>query len=368
MSNYERKQVVEDKPQMRSMQIMSAAPMPLMPRSAPIANKIAPSRKAPQQVEGGWSVGPLSPLPPIYCLERTHLHVDDSAANVGDRIAECLRKESIAAVYHKNENLVDAETEDNVQFSIRLFEGKNGSVLVEVQKASGCCYSYCQAAKAVLRAAKGIRTPAKRRTFSIPPCVPKVSAEESEAATRDGLELAEQLLAKQQMDANLLAVESLVHLSKATENQCFTARCILSGQFQVKLLSLIDSFDSASGHDEIERDHLNMMKRHSLAILANCFAALERSGELVSLLQQQQELTSKGVVSALVSEVAAAGERPHDACQAANCLRTLLAASEETKRKAADLNACEAISQARHTGVCRHAALEDACTQLRTLL
>mmetsp|Transcript_8837 Transcript_8837/g.19990 ORF Transcript_8837/g.19990 Transcript_8837/m.19990 type:complete len:125 (+) Transcript_8837:176-550(+) len=106
MSHNERPQVVEDKPQMRSMMVMSAAPM--IPRAAPIAsrNKMAPPQltKAPKiEASSGWSVHSLSPLPPIYCLERTHLNVDDSVDNVADRIADCLRSESIASTFRKDE-------------------------------------------------------------------------------------------------------------------------------------------------------------------------------------------------------------------------------------------------------------------------
>mmetsp|Transcript_12137 Transcript_12137/g.29481 ORF Transcript_12137/g.29481 Transcript_12137/m.29481 type:complete len:374 (+) Transcript_12137:169-1290(+) len=373
MSHNERPQVVEDKPQMRSMMVMSAAPM--IPRAAPIAsrNKMAPPQltKAPKiEASSGWSVHSLSPLPPIYCLERTHLNVDDSVDNVADRIADCLRSESIASTFRKDENLVEAETSDGVTFFVRLWQGqKKNTVLVEVQKSSGCCYSYCQAAKAVLRAAKGLRTPAKRRTFSIPPSVPRVSQEECETATREGLELAEQLLGKQQIDSNLMAIESLNHLSKPCPTQCLVARSILTGPFlRGKLLSLVESDSTDASFDEVEKEHVTLMRRYAFSILSNCFAALEQSGELVEMLQKQEELTSTEVVSALVRQVAAAGNSPHDAYQAAKCLRTLLAASDETKRKAADLNAFETISQARHMGVCRHAALEDACTRLRTLL
>jgi len=354
---------------MRSMQIMSSVPMPIMSRLTPIA-KQAPIANVEQETvpTSGWKAVPLASLPTIYCLERTHIHVDDSHSNVADRISECMRKESILAVFHKDENLIDAETSDGIQFSIRLWEGKNGAVLVEAQKVSGCCYSYCQAAKAILRAAKGIRAPPKRRTFSIPPSVPRVSAEEAEAATRDGLELAKGLWMKQQLDSQLLAIESLMHLSRATENQCFTAKCILSGEFRGKLLNLIESFSTDSNRSEIEEEYMTIMRRHAFTILSNCFAALERSGELSSLLRQQADLTSDAVVEGLVGELASAAERPHDACQAAHCLRSLLAASVDMQRKAAELNAIETISAVRLIGACRHASLEDACTQLRTLL
>merc|ERR1712226_291347 len=330
-----------------------------------------PATSKPQQVETtkGWSVRPLSPLPPIYCLERTHLKIDDTAENVAERVSDCLRKESIATIYHKDENLVDAETVDHVNFAVRLWQGKNGTVLIEVQKVSGCCYGYCQAAKAVLRAAKGISTPMKRRTLSIPQSVLKVSDEESEAATRDGLEIAEQLFDKDELDAKCLATESLLMLSKSTDNQCLVARCILSGALCEKLMKLIgESMNSGNNQDNIQKEYVSVMRRHAFAIFSNCLGALEKSGELPNLLQNQKDLTSSGIISALVVEVAAASDRPHDACQAANCLATLLVASDDIKRKAVDLNAYETISEAYVTGKCRHMALEEACTQLRTLL
>ena len=265
---------------------------------------------------------------------------------------------------------MDAETADGIQFSIRLWEGKSDAVLVEVQKVSGCCYSYCQAAKAVLRAAKGIRAPpTKRRTFSIPPSLPRCSPQESRESARAGLEVAENLWQTQQFDSQLLALESLVHLSKGVENQNDTARCILCGEFRMHLLVLVNSMEAtAMNTNDVEKEYTTMMRRHALTILANCFGALERSGELVDLLQEQSDLRSSNLIAALVEEVAAAEERPHDAVQAVLCLKNLLAASSELKFQAAELNAFEAVSEARLGAACRHAALEDACTQLRTLL
>lgn len=107
MNNHDGRKIVEDKPQMRSMQIR-AAPVPMIPRAAPVA-KQAPVRTAaaPRTKEvsssTAWNTVPLAPLPPIYCLERTHLHVNDSVDAVSERISDCLQKESIAATYHAQE-------------------------------------------------------------------------------------------------------------------------------------------------------------------------------------------------------------------------------------------------------------------------
>lgn len=372
MSEFTRnKQVIEDKPEFRHVMIKEPAVAP-MPFGSPIAIKRTPTLKTFQQppalTSSGWPLRSLENLPPIYFLDKAHVYVDDNAEDVAGRIAECLRKESVATFFHRDENLADAETSDRVQFSIRLWKGNEGNVLVEVQKTAGCSYSYCRSSRAILRAAKGITCVPEERKYPVPVCVPKVSPEENQVAAKEDLEVAEQLFGNRRLDSQQLAVENLMLMSKSDENKSATAMSILNGGCAERLFLLIESYNYENTTDEMDKEHLTITRRYALATLANCLATLESTGELSSVLENSKDLISKKVLTCLVADVAAAAERPHEACQAAHCLRSLLSSSEKLKRMATGLNAYETISQARNIGLCRHAALEDACTKLHMLM
>jgi len=341
--------IVEDSPRMQSVALHSPSPIRL-PRAAPLAkappqrialsegsNKIAPTS---QQQGDLWKVETLKALPIAYLVERTNVYVPDATPQeVASRVADCLRQESIAATYNNSEALVEAETKEHVQFAVRLWSDKD-QVLVEIQRTAGCCFLFHQSAKAVLRAAKGLRKQQPQISFTIPDCVPQETEEESKQCTQEGLEIALDLLKKDRLDAHMLAIESLVYLTKATKNRSFAAHCILCGEFRSTILCLVESFrmhkSTSVALSQMEEEHLTIMHRNALTVLANCLVALEHSGELLHVLGQQEEFRSNTLLATLVDEVGSAEQRPHDACQAARCLQSLFRASDDTKQQLFD--------------------------------
>ena len=255
---------------------------------------------------------------------------------------------------------------------------------MEVQRVSGCSYSYCRAAKSVLRAAKGIQvntlagsSPSLRRALPLPCCIPKADPQEAEVAGREGFEIALNLLKQERLDTRLLAIESLEKLTFSKEYRSMTARSILSGEVCSTLLDLIQSspslMESENNHyiSKAEQDHLAIMRRKAFVVLANSLLALEQecaAGELCHLLQQQHELTSRSMLESLTHELASASDRPHEACQATECLRILMLASKDVQRQAIEFGGISEslIFQAQRVGVCRHVELEQACTKFRT--
>lgn len=246
--------------------------------------------------------------------------------------------------------------------------------MVEVQRAAGCCFLFCQATKAILRAAKGDATVQPARCFTLPACVPQQSHEEEKQLIQDDLQNCASLLKKDRHDAHLLAMESLCHLSKATKrNRAFAAHCILCGDFLSTLLCLVESYrmspcDSELVLSDMEQEHFSLMHRHALTILGNCLVALDESGELSHLLENQPELASKSLTACLVLQVSNSQEHPHDACQAVRCLKSLVRTCAEIKQNACDLGAAAAIDAAQQQGACSHTALEQESVTLKNLL
>jgi len=360
------------------MQSPSAIPLarsfPLSTKSTPALGRLLIDDKAVSSsivsTATTWKVQELMALPPMHLLERCNVYVSNTEpAIVAQRIAECLRTQSIAATFFDDEAKVQAETREHVQFTIRLWSDKD-QVVVEVQRGAGCCFLFCQASKAILRAAKGSSAPKAMRRFTIPGCVPQESVEERKQLIEDDLEIASSLLKKDRLDAHMLGMESLCYLSNATKCCSFAAKSILGGECFSTLLCLVQSFRMhEASRDEtlsdMEEKHFAMMHRHALTVLANCLVALEESGELEQVLSLQKELLSESLLQCLVEEVAQATTRPHDACQAVRCLQSLVRASSELKTLACHLGASKALDSAHREGVCRHATLEQESGKLQ---
>lgn len=265
--------------------------------------------------------------------------------------------------------LVEAETRENVEFILRLWRKNSQQIIVEAQKIDGCCFLYCQTSRTVLRAAKGQPAVPKRK-FALPACVPRESDEAKKSCIESGLECAASMIKSDRMDAHMLAIDTLLHISKATEKPAFAAHAIICGEFRSTLLSLVeccrvDRSRAESLIGEVEEQHVAIMHRNALTIIANCLKALQDSRELSQVLAEQEDLKSTDFLAALVEDVSASQQRPHDACEAARCLQPLMNASGSIRHKVLELGAKDAVDAAAEDGSCRHELLENACKGLR---
>lgn len=119
--------IVEDKPQMRSVSMMSAPPpIPLRHAAVPPPLKfgaalskkqqISYDSKEPQPVEGGprWRVTTPLVKPSYHEFERTHLTIQGvPCTEISKRIDDCLKRESIAATFDDREVSYSSEMQSN---------------------------------------------------------------------------------------------------------------------------------------------------------------------------------------------------------------------------------------------------------------
>jgi len=77
------------------------------PASSPLPTRAgsSPQQQQQQQQATVWDVRSLAPIPAFYQLERSHVTISDSTPPqvLAQRISSCLRKESIAAKYNDQE-------------------------------------------------------------------------------------------------------------------------------------------------------------------------------------------------------------------------------------------------------------------------
>lgn len=336
--------------------------------------------------EDSWNVTQLISVPGFHILERTHVYVSDTnPSQVTSRIAAFLKNQSIAANYDSANACAYAETEDQVEFVVRLFQHSASKILVEVQKVKGCSFGYCQVAKTLLNAAKGdaevqssqSRTTATPFTFKLPPTQARQLNNDRDKIVDDCLEHAMNLLKSNRLDSDLLAMESL---SLVTSSTCLDRTCaaqkILCGPLLDNLSRLIkcsssktESNDSESG-DAFEDDNCSIMRRKALLILAKCLELVEKSGQLASIIQKDhfQRCDNDELLPALIHELKMASMKPHDACYAARCLQSLVRSSPQIRSRACQLDITGAATCAARTGSMSHFLLEAESSQLREIL
>jgi hypothetical protein len=113
-NNNNNNDIVPEMPQMRSVLIRSLVE-PSMPgrNSFGVSAKAAPWIQNPSTkiavvgVRSSWKPVNVPKLPEMYPLERSHVSIPDAdAVEIAMRIADCLRKESIAATFEEVRLLV----------------------------------------------------------------------------------------------------------------------------------------------------------------------------------------------------------------------------------------------------------------------
>merc|ERR1712072_530203 len=106
-----------------------------------------------------WELKELSELPADHMLARPNVYVEDPNPQlVADRICNTLKMLSISidCKAFEGENALLAETQNGAKFAVRLFR-QNNMTVVEIQRQAGCSFDFRDAAKAILRSAKGLQ-------------------------------------------------------------------------------------------------------------------------------------------------------------------------------------------------------------------
>jgi len=267
----------------------------------------------------------------------------------------------------------ECETVEGVHFYVNLWAGKTDQkkVVVEVQRSSGCCYLYCQAAKAILRAAKGMTAAAGASTTvsarrSVPPLpksvLPEQTSQERDECVDEGLEIAMSMLgnAQQRDDCRLMGLESLAQIT--SQGNKHAAQSILEDGQQGELLR--EALVSAATSDEDR-----YARRVALTVLANCLAALDEADEEERPCYDCDE--DERLHSVLVDEVLNGSERhPHEACQALRVLTSLLKkkggpCSEILRTRCSGDSLADVTSR---IGLARHVQLYEEAQKLQAYL
>jgi hypothetical protein len=271
-----------------------------------------------------------------------------------------------------------AETKDCIKFAVRLWSSPSKQVIVECQRSAGCGLLFCKTAKKVLKAARdgkkastsGKKTLSKTIPSAVRGCVPNIPIVDVEESVKDCLQIACDMIRGGHLDAQQLAIESLLHVSNSYKTQAFCATLILSSNILLPALISLVLFCTLEGsassfNSEIEEECFAVMRRHSLTVLANCFTTLDASNALGAVVAEKPELLDYNFLKTLVLFVASAATKPHEAADACKCLQMLCLHSTNAKQRVADFGTSMYLEHAQH---CRHAMLHDASTKLMVAL
>lgn len=371
-SNDQEREIVEDTPHYRSVMIAGPLSAPPMPRSFA---SVRPFKTAPQSLKhekpiisgaAVWSVADLPSLPAAYFLERSSVYVEGDAQEIANRICDCLRKQSIAASCDGDDkNLLVAETCDCVKFAVRLFADQ-GKIVVEVQRKCGCSFQFRETARAVLRsAAKGDTTEAPKRKFTMPSCIPRDTLEQQQQRAESGLEVALQQLCSDRLDSQLIGMESLEQVTRC-ESRGHVSKKVLEGSCLEKVLSAAQA-DATDARCDIEEQHISVMKRRAITVLANALCAISKLNELEVFLEGCAQLKSESFICNLVETLREASTQPHEATQAARCMQHLMA-SKDVQSVLIEMSAISVVSDACTTGASRSTLLEQESKKLKMQL
>ena len=114
-----------------------------------------------------WNVDKIDEISPFYHLERSHEYIQNKTPKeVASQISDCLKKEFAIVSYDDIQAIAYVETtadkskSDYCKLQIRLYKGSSSSlsssVLVEVQRRTGCSMKFNSTAKKILCAVKGV--------------------------------------------------------------------------------------------------------------------------------------------------------------------------------------------------------------------
>ncbi|MGK3757271.1 MAG: hypothetical protein ACI8RD_009585 [Bacillariaceae sp.] len=246
-------------------------------------------------------------------------------------------------------------------------------VVVEIQRASGCSFEFRDAAKVILRSAKtGLqqqhqqqkRIVRPERRFTIPLTLPKRSRDDRQKCIQDDFKIACNMLRSNKSDMQVLALESMEHMTKKScEFKDGAAKSILGNCDHLKQLLLL-LCDTTTSTTTDPSQYSCLLRRKVLAVLANSFEAIS-TVELAAILSTNDNdlIKTRSFLSSLLSSLQNASILPHDAYQAVRCLRYLLI-SKEVETAMIQMSVIDVISSACSNGCNFHEGLEQESNKL----
>mmetsp|Transcript_15477 Transcript_15477/g.33524 ORF Transcript_15477/g.33524 Transcript_15477/m.33524 type:complete len:462 (-) Transcript_15477:183-1568(-) len=369
----------------------------LITSKAPPKQQLPARRKSESSLVHKWYVEHLT-LPsrsddlPLF---RTSRVVHSTPANViSNRISDCLQSRSIKTKYSKtNDNVAKCRSIDFCKFTIRLYSGGEGGVLVEVQRLCGDAVSFMKDCRAVLNASEGktedaqssadmplyLRLPVSQMAFAKKVSLPPITQEEQ----ADSVDVTAELLSSHQSDSNMLGMESLViqtdPLKTLKSTAILASRRILClsdpgnkafnmHNYVMSLLIYNEESSSSSSEEMALDDYAMKLRNLAMSALSNALTLFSTENLLLSTISSNREWYTSVLIPKLLQDLSTAAHHPHDACYASRCISTLAESSVEFATKMRESGGYDAIKNAEDVGVREFALLAQDAGNCQNIL
>lgn len=389
-----------------------------------------------------WTAARLRSVPAYYPLERSsRLIADGDLPTVVERVVDTNRLLSVHAVYYDENATASLFTSERVSMHLSLWkvgnEGGEG-IVVEIQRRNGDSVAFHKYSRCILDAAAGVLDAsgfvesltgkeqkdelvdllynAGRKVLPFPRHLSfdddeddDGDAKSEETAVR-AIEIADGLLSKDRVDANMLGLESLSVLTDATktgrnEIASIASRAVLLGTTSMMsalgedeekegelpfpkirkiLLSMIRSDDDQDDRDfeDDDEEHLAALRNLALTVLSNALSVVENEEPLTSIVTPEEvdaasRENNNGIFERLLLEASASDDcslmktlldevkeatiRPHDSCLSVKCVGSLCRVSDLARSQAKELRADDIVHAAMQVGTTSHYKLEREC-------
>jgi len=358
------------------------------------------------------------PVFPVFykpCRQTSCYVTDAPPSVVAVRIAECLRRRSVAVEYDEETCKATAVTNDRCLFTISLWRASS-AVLVECVRSHGPIATFHWTVRAVVLAAQSLDSGEDRRQWYQKSAVERNESSDerqvlsTKRTVREGevvqsLERICHLLNKDRMEARRLGLESLV---ASTDDRVVGADAALYAALTILgaptvednmalqqihedwIMGLVvqrrvpgeDDKKKAVQSSEMEEQHAGHFRALALTALANAFDLLARyqPSILKSILHiQSPQLRSKTVLHALTEDLQGVHRPPsvvqgtrlasvHEAVLALRCLRRLVEHSTQARSGLQNSSTLSLLDGAKQIGKATHLVLFDVASQVQQFL
>lgn len=330
-------------------------------------------------------------------LRTTRTVLATPAHVISNRISDCLQSRSIKTKFSKSEsNLAKCRNTDFCNFTIRLYSGDEGGVLVEIQRLCGDCMSFMRDCRAILDVAEGktedsqvveekplyLRLPVSEMAFVKTASLPPVTQEEQ----ADSVNVTADLLSSRQSDSNMLGMESLVIQTDPLKTMKSTAilasRRILcpndpgNSSFNmhnyVMTLVIYGKDDITTSEDSVptpQEEHSMKLRNLAMSALFNALSLFSSENLLQMTIASSNEWYTSVLIPKLLEDLSTAENHPHDACYATRCLSILAKSSMDFATKMQEEGGYDALKNAEEVGTREFALLArdaESCHKILT--
>ena len=174
-----------------------------------------------------------------------------------------------------------------------------------------------------------------------------------------------QQLSSELLDSKLIGMESLEQITRC-EASGYVSKKILEGSCLETVLAAAQE-DLSNADTQVDEQHISIMRRRAITVLANALCALAQSGELEVFLQDCSTLKSESFIVNLLETLREASSLPHEATQAARCMQYLMT-SKDVQNFLFTMSVTSVVSEACTIGACRSSLLENESKRLKVQL